>query len=184
QEKIYEDKTNVNDSKHILPTSTTPVIHKDIKSSSNSFTNNIPTSSMQSDIVNTLINPKLTNLNADHDLINSINEPSYSTYEQTNIMNNIFNPPTSTSSSYFINTDRFIATESDYGNLYQDHYFPTNTIQDTLLDFISIDDESLSEKQDLPDLNKIYYELKEQRYVATLTNDTDKQQTENDDNES
>ncbi|CAF4160962.1 unnamed protein product, partial [Adineta steineri] len=42
----------------------------------------------------------------------------------------------------------------------------------------------LSEKQDLPDLNKIYYELKEQRYVATLTNDTDKQQTENDDNES
>ncbi|CAF4016640.1 unnamed protein product, partial [Adineta steineri] len=54
----------------------------------------------------------------------------------------------------------------------------------TLLDFISIDDESLSEKQDLPDLNKIYYELKEQRYVATLTNDTDKQQTENDDNES
>ncbi|CAF4176370.1 unnamed protein product, partial [Adineta steineri] len=54
----------------------------------------------------------------------------------------------------------------------------------TLLDFISIDDESLSEKQDLPDLNKIYYELKEQRYVATLTNDTNKQQTENDDNES
>ncbi len=89
---------------------------------------------------------------------------------------------TQISSPNLVSLETSIPSETDFSDLYPDHYFSSTTNEQTFSNLTSMEDEQLEGKDAISDLTKIYYELREQRHIQpVLDNALTKQKQETSD---